>query len=179
MLPKDFKMSPPTSFSEMGKIVDYDVNNESTITYGNGQKYPKKAGQTYVDIKIQVMSGEDKGSVFIQSNINTGVYKGKNGKSQMYVFLQMIGVKEGILDSLATSGNNDFNLMNTIGKEFDGVKKSREEKLYLDLRDPEFIEKKEKPDIETGIFSNNDEVSIPEQEVEAVGSVNSSSIFDE
>lgn len=141
-LPKDFQVSQNVGFVEKGKVVDYNPNTSKEVTYPNGESYPKNPNSTYVDIKIKVESGEDKGKTFVQENINTGIYKSARGRSQFYIWLGMLGVSEEKLDELAAQQKPAINIMQTVGKSFDGVRKNKDGELYVDLRDPENIKTK-------------------------------------
>lgn len=135
-LPKDFRISE-NSFVEKGKVIDYNPNDSTEVTYPDGSSYPKNPRATYVDIAIQIMSGEDKGKKFVQENVNTGIYKGRNGRSQFYIWLLLLGVSEEKLEGLSAQSRPSINIMQTIGKTFDGVKKNKDGEFYVDLRDPE------------------------------------------
>ena len=180
-LPSDFQMS--ASFSaETGKVIDYNLNTNTHVEYPNGQKFAKSKGKTYVDVDIEVMSGADQGKKFKIENLLTAIYIGKKGRSQMYIFLETLGIKSEVLDKLTEQNIPDINLMDTIGRQFDGVRKSREGGLYVDLRDPEFIEKKDREE-DTSMFGSIDEVKTNDEvEVDAddaIQSMSGSSLFDE
>jgi hypothetical protein len=142
-LPKDFKLSENIGFVEEGKVIDYTPNTSKTITYKNGQSYDKNPRASYVDIEVEITSGKNKGTKFVHENVNTGIYKGNRGKSQFYIWLQMLGVSEEKLEELSGQQKPSINIMQTVGKKFMGVRTNQEGENYLDLRDPEHIVKKE------------------------------------
>lgn len=157
-LPADFKMSEPLSpFTFAGKVVDINPNYEPTVRYNDGKEYSKQAGQTYIDLTIEVTEGEYKGKTFVQKNINTGVYKSAKGKSQMYVFLEKAGVSADKLNALSEQRTTiNFNdLINITVPSI--VKKAQDENggnFYLELRDPEVVAKK--AEAKKSAQSNND-----------------------
>lgn len=143
-LPKDFQMSKNLNFEIDGSIQDLKVNDSKFIVYPNGEKYEKRKGQTYIDIVIRVESGDQKGREFTQENVNTGVYKTRDGKrSQMYMLLDSVNLKEEVLEAIASGEKQNFDFNQIIGQKTNAVRYWKDDdNLYLDLRDPNFVEKK-------------------------------------